>query len=58
VLFGSWWWNGASYEQPPRTGAARVTTQGLSLTVTADETRLDAVLAAIEFAALAALVAP
>ncbi len=57
VLFGPWHKNDDSYDAAPRTGVAQTVTQTLSVTVTADTTRLDTVLAGIDFGALEALVA-
>ena len=57
VLFGPWSRSDDSLDAAPRTGVARTATQTLSVTITADTTRLDTVLAGIDFASLAALVA-
>jgi hypothetical protein len=56
VLFGSWRKDGDSYDQIARADVAQTVTQAMSVRVTADESRIESVLGAIDFAALARLV--
>ena len=56
VLFGSWRKDDNSYDQVVRADAAQTAPQGIAVQVTADESRIESVLAAIDFAALARLV--
>lgn len=56
VLFGSWRKDGDSCDQLNRPGMAQSVPQAISVSVTADESRVDSVLAGIDFAALANLV--
>jgi len=57
VLIGSWRKAEDTYDQVPRAGVAQAVPQGIAVRVTADANRIDSVLGAIDFKALAALVA-
>lgn len=56
ILLGSWQLGDDSCDQITRGDAAQAVVQGIAVRVTADESRIDSLVAAIDFAALAALV--